>query len=356
MNVKEVLTLSPCGENARNSEGAFLRSPNGDILFAYSRYNSSNSHDHAPCDIYMVRSSDEGETFGEPVAIAKAVDFGVANLMSVSGVTHKDGSIGFYFLIKENDFSTTVGRSVSSDGVDFKAERTKCEFPRGYYIINNDRFERFSDGRIVAPAAYVPADENSSGAWGCSLAVCLVSDDDGATFRRTSHMVGLTHAINRGHGMQEPGIIELYPGIAWMWSRTGSGYQYQCYSLNNLRTFTPAEPSEFTSPDSPMEVIRADEKTLYCVYNPIPNYNGKEKTAWGWGRTPLVIRKSVDNGVSFGKINVIANDTERGYCYPSMFITKDGSMLCSTCSGGAEDKLCLSRLSIFKFVLDGVVM
>ena len=356
MNVREVRALAPIGENSRNSEGAFLRSPNGDILFAYSRYNSSNSHDHAPCDIYMIRSSDEGESWSEPVAIAIAKDFGVTNLMSVSGVTHKDGSIGFYFLIKENDFSTTIGRAISSNGKDFKSERTKCDFPRGYYIINNDRFERFSDSRIVAPAAYIPADENSTGAWGCSLACCLVSEDDGATFKRTPHLVGLTHTINYRYGMQEPGIIELYPGIAWMWARTGSGYQYQCYSLNDLGSFTIPEPSIFTSPDSPMEVIRENENTLYCVYNPIPNYNEKEKTAWGWGRTPLVIRKSVNNGVSWGRINVIGGDSDRGYCYPSMFITKDGAMLCSTCSGGEEDKMCLCRLSIFKFALDGVVM
>ena len=356
MNVKEVCAISPKGENSRNSEGSFLRAPNGDILFAYSRYHTTNSHDHAPCDIYMIRSSDEGESWTEPVCIAPASDFGVANVMSVSGVTHKDGSIGFYFLIKENDYSTTIGRTVSTDGFNFKTSRTETKYPRGYYIINNDRIERLSDSRLVAPAAYVPADENASGGWGCSLATCLVSDDDGASFKRIGHMVGLTHAINTRYGMQEPGVVELYPGIVWMWARTGSGYQYQCYSLNNLGSFTPAEPSIFTSPDSPMEVIREDEKTLYCVYNPVPNYNERERTAWGWGRTPLVIRKSVNNGVSWGKINVIGGDPDRGYCYPAMFITNDGSMLCATCSGGKDDKMCLCRIGIYKYALDEIEM
>ena len=123
MNVKEVCAISPKGENSRNSEGSFLRAPNGDILYAYSRYHTTNSHDHAPCDIYMIRSSDEGESWSEPVCIAAASDFGVANVMSVSGVTHKDGSIGFYFLIKENDYSTTIGRTVSTDGFNFKTSR-----------------------------------------------------------------------------------------------------------------------------------------------------------------------------------------------------------------------------------------
>ena len=48
MNQKLVYDLAPTSENGRNSEGSFLRAPDGRILFAYSCYNTNNSHDNAP--------------------------------------------------------------------------------------------------------------------------------------------------------------------------------------------------------------------------------------------------------------------------------------------------------------------
>lgn len=353
MEKKLVCDIAPKAGNPRNSEGAFLRAPNGDILFAYSCYIGDSWHDHAACNIAMIRSSDEGETWSEePVIIAEAAFFGTKNVMSVSACPLLDGTLAFYFLIKENDGSTTLGRTLSKDGILFTAERCEWKAPLAYYVVNNDRLERLADGRIVAPAASYSAYENGNGLrYSPAVTVLLVSEDDGASFYRLQDVV-LAHndRVNLGHGLQEPGIIELSPGISWMWMRTGASYQYESYSVNNLKSFTPPEASPFTSPDSPMEVIREDENTLYTVYNPVPNYNGKNCTGWGWGRTPLVIRKSTDNGKTFGAIRVI-EDEDRGYCYPSMFFTKDGALLCSYCRGGEEDLACLCRLGIMKIDL-----
>lgn len=93
--------ILPSPGNPRNSEGSFLRAPNGDILFAYSRFTGGAGDDES-CDIALIRSSDNGMTFGEPVIIARAADFGVSNIMSVSGLILPDGRLGFWFLIKGN--------------------------------------------------------------------------------------------------------------------------------------------------------------------------------------------------------------------------------------------------------------
>ena len=162
------------------------------------------------------------------------------------------------------------------------------------------------------------------------------------------------NAINRKHGMQEPGIIELSKGVFRIWMRTGAGYQYHSFSFDDLGSFTSPEPSEFTSPDSPMQITRYDENTLYAVYNPIPNYNGRQYSRWCAGRTPFVIRKSRDNGKTFGELNII-EDGDRGFCYPAVFFTSDGSMLCAYCRGGKEDEACLARLGISKIALDEIV-
>ena len=56
-----VYELPSSPESGRNSEGSFLRAPDGAILFAYSHYSTASSYDHSPCDIAMIRSEDEGE-------------------------------------------------------------------------------------------------------------------------------------------------------------------------------------------------------------------------------------------------------------------------------------------------------
>jgi hypothetical protein len=350
-----ILDLAPNPTNNRNSEGSFLRAPTGEILFAYSVYSGGSWADHAACDIKMIRSFDEGETWTEfPETIAPASFFGTKNVMSVSACPLKDGSPAFYFLVKENDGSSTLARTVSKDGgKTFVPERPIWNVLSGYYVVNNDRVIRISDGRIVAPAAYYPSDAVKKGFYPPAVSVLLISEDDGASFYLSRNaFLSYSASINSRHGLQEPGIIELSPGIFWLWMRTGAGYQYQSYSMDNLNTFTPPEPSRFTSPDSPMEIERLDENTLVAVYNPIPNYNGREKTRWGAGRTPLVVRKSTDNGKTFGEFLVIEEDDDRGFCYPSVFFTKDHSMLCAYCRGGKEDGVCLARLGIIKVSLN----
>ncbi len=351
---KLVCDLPPKENNPRNSEGAFLRAPDGEILFAYSEYIGTSGHDHAACRIALIRSADEGEHWTKiPQVIAEASFFGTKNIMSVSAMKQKDGALAFYFLVKENDCTSTLARTISYDGGrTFTPERIGFDAPPAYYIVNNDRIQRFADGRLVAPASYYPA--YSHGFYTPSITMLLVSDDDGASFHLHPG-VRLAHndKVNLRHGLQEPGIIELSPGVSWMWMRTGASYQYESRSSDNLVSFSQPEPSGFTSPDSPMQIVRYDENTLYAIYNPVPNYNGRKKTGWGWGRTPLAIRKSIDNGKTFGEILLI-EDGERGFCYPACFFTNDGAMLCAYCRGGKEDGSCLHRLGIVKIPLDSM--
>lgn len=348
MQAKLVWDKSPTPENSRNSEGAFIRAKDGRILFAYSRFNTDTYYDNAGCDIALIISSDEGETWDEPRIIAYAKDFGVSNLMSVSQVMQQDGSIGFYFLIKENDGSSTLGRAVSQDGVNFLAERCKCDFFKAFFVVNNDRIERLSDGRLVAPASFAfVGDENY-------ITGFLVSEDDGASFHLLPVRLTIHDRLSGGaRGMMEPGIIEFQNGDIYVWARTTMGFQYESLSRDKMQTFTPPQPSEFTSPDSPMEIVRVADDTLYTVYNPIPKYNGRVIDA-DWGRTPLIIRKSTDDGKTYGPCNIVEDDPNRGYCYPSIFQTNDDCLLIAYCRGSAEDGWCLARLGIRKIPLDEI--
>ena len=345
MKVVLMHQLPPTDGNPRNSEGAFRRGNNGEILFADSRYRGSDISDHASCDIALIKSFDEGLTWSEPRIIARASDFSVENIMSVSSVLQKNGDIGFYFLIMENDLSSTLGRAISSDGESFAVERCESKFPRNYYVINNDRIVRLKDGRLAAPAAYRPSEFNTKELHKTipSTMTCLLSDNDGKSFYKADFDYTTKDRVNMKYGYQEPGAIEREDGI-YMWARTNYGCQYEALFTDSFETLEAPHASEFTSPPSPMQ-IKWLGNTAYAVYNPIPRYNGRVSAEGTRDRTPFVLRKSSD-ATSFGKLNVIEDDPTRGYCYPALFETNDGYILIAYCRGDAKDGNTLCRLGI----------
>ena len=336
LNHRHVYDLLSTAESGRNSEGSFLRAPDGAILFAYSHYNTASTYDHSPCDIAMIRSEDEGEHWSEPITIARAADFGVSNIMSVSGMTLTDGRSCFFFIVKsDSDGSSWLGRAVSDDGIHFITSKCGAKnVQRAFYVFNNDRFIRLSDGRIaVAAAKYncsASIEENQScfEANRCAEPVCFVSEDDGETFTSTKARIHFSGRLAQTYGMEEPGIIELSGNIIWLWARTTLCYQYECFSFDGMNTFTPPEPPAFTAPRSPLEMYRTSDDTLWAAYNPVPHYNGCKHIP-STGRTPLVLRSSADNGKSWGALYSLEDDPDGNYCYPAMIETRDNALLCS---------------------------
>ena len=355
MRISLVHQIPPSENNPRNSEGAFIRSADGEILFAYSCYYGNSSADHAPCNIALIRSRDEGITWTQPEIIASADFFGTQNIMSVSALYQENGDIAFYFLIKEPDFSSTIGRVVSADGRTFSQERCKTNFPPAYYVINNDRFVRLRNGRIAAPAAYISMAQNKQEIAGpyTSVTTCLISDDDGKSFYKANFDFVSEDPLNADCGYQEPGILEKPDGSLYLWMRTNYGCQYESYSDGNMDQFSRPRPSPFTSPVSPMQ-MKIYDGIVYTIYNPIPNYNGRVLFPGTWGRTPLVIRKSTDNGMTFGPLQTIEDDPQRGYCYPSLFRTRDGHFLVAYCRGSQQDGNTLCRLGISRMQMDSI--
>ena len=354
MRVTSVLDLGPGPDNPRNSEGAFIRGFEGEILFAYSRYHGESNHDHATCDIYLVKSFDEGKSWTAPEKIVDGDFFGVENVMSVSAVVQNDGTLGFYYLIKENNMATTLGRSLSKDGKGWVSERCVCNYPEGYYVVNNDRIIRTKDGVLLAPAAFYTLEgiKNYDIKKPVAITTLLVSNDDGKSWDRAGFMLEIESMVKDARGLQEPGIIERENDL-YMYMRTGHGCQYESVSATGIDGFEKATPSEFTSPNSPM-LIKEFDGVMYTVYNPVPRYNGIVEHDGTWGRTPIVIRKSLDGGKTWGVLNTIADDKQRGYCYPALFKTNDNNLLLGMCMGNGTDGNTLCRLGIFRLEIDTI--
>jgi len=346
--------LAPTKYNPRNSEGDFLRGKDGKIYFAYSRYSldsgkysEDTSHDHAPCDIYMISSSDEGETWSEPTLLASAKDFGVSNIMSVSALYQQNSEGAFYFLIKELDGTATYGRAFFENGI--RTERCEWIGPKTYYVINNGRLVRFEDGTICAPAARYPHMPDGSGHIPKSV-VLFLSRDDGKTFvmDEASEQIPRSAYLRKTGGYEEPGMMIMPDGARWLYTRTKMRCQYQAFAPKGTLDFDELDLSDISSPRSPMSAFKSPDGEIYIVYNPIPHFDGQVlPKGWNAGRTPLVIRKLLENG-KFGEPYVIEDDEKRGYCYTTAFFTSDGKMLLSYCRGGEEDAKCLCRLGIAK--------
>lgn len=359
-----ILDLAPAPGNPRNSEGAFLDLKDGRILFAYSRYVGSSADDHAYAEIAGIFSSDGGKTFSEPRILAKPESASDSepeetNCMSVSLMRMRNGDIGLFYLVKHRGVSSEYVLRRSSDEGETWSEPIRCVSPlyRGYYVVNNDRVLRCENGRLIVPAAWHPSTmlyhNQPDHVDGRSTVVFCASDDDGYTWRQVSDQVGLPGGGHTNTGLQEPGITELGGGTLYAYFRTDLGRQYESVSIDGGESWFAPRPSGFTAPESPLLIKKNPYSGKYiAVWNPVPGYPGKahhdSKTGpWTGGRNPLVMAESSD-GVHFISPQVLEDNPDAGFCYPAMHFTGEKSMLLAYCCGGVEasDASCLVRTRI----------
>lgn len=361
---KVIALITPDAKNPRNSEGSFIRLDDGRIAYAYSRYIGNTWYDHGECEIACIYSYDNGETFDTEriETLVRAEEHGQKNVMSVTLRRMNNGDIGLFYLLKIHSGGLRTHYYLRRYKGDFshpcgEVKTAPTNFP-GYYVINNDRVEKTSDGKWIVPAAYHPTalctEESTDTDW-CdprSTVFCFVSEDDGVTWRSTDAKVSLNDPYSKT-GLQEPGIVELPGGALYLYSRTDRMYQYESLSLDGGEHFTAPAPSKFSSPRSPMLIKRNPYNSkYYAIWNPVPEYPGRPTVDGCFlaGRSPLVIADS-DDGLNFSQFAVVEDDPTRGFCYPAMEFIDEHAILIAYCSGGKEDGGCLNRVTIRKIVI-----
>ena len=364
---REVLFLTTGERNPRNGEGSLIRLNDGRIMYAYTDYYGTEGDDHATARISAYYSSDEGESWvGGGVLVAK--DDEAMNIMSVSLLRMQNGDLGVAYLRKSMKGEALLCMPYlvrSSDEGKTFGEPVCCAASDGYYVVNDDRLVRMSNGRILLPAAY--HGESGLRARAGVLKV-LYSDDDGASWKLSSDTVKSPYDDNIQ--LQEPGVYELPDGRVWMWCRTAYGHQYQCFSADNGDRWSAVEPAfRFTSPDSPMQVRIVGEYTA-AVFNPI-GYNCLIEGREMWKspkRTPYVCALSRDGGLSFidnkktfcnggfddfiNSTYLLEDDRTNSYCYPAILEVEGGFLVAYYHSNGAES--CLNCAKITKISFDEI--
>ena len=356
---KRVHALPPKNGNPRNGEGDFIRLPDGRIMFAYSEYIGESGHDHASSQIVAVFSSDEGESFTESVTFYEKPE-NAKNIMSVSLLRMENGDLGLIYLQKTETpdrlFCMPYLVRSSDEGKTFGDPLPMIEEP-SYYVFVNDRILRTQSGRII----FAVSDHVSGKSGRPGIIKTYYSDDDGRSFKKSP---GEVHPpYNDSTGLAEPGIYELAGGKLWLYARTGYGYQYQSFSEDGGLTWSEAKPNHnLTSSSSPMIVCKAKDCTI-AVLNPIP-WAGTFAIAKEWlphkDRTPFVLIADPTGGEALVKQDFssrfgefmpyvrhcyyLEDDRTETYCYPSLIEVEDGLLVAYYFSDGTGKELASARI------------
>ena len=228
-------SIGPKENNPRNSEGTFLELQDGEIIFVYSRFRGDSSHDEAFADLSLIRSTDGGRTWGEDEIILTYQGEDGVNMMSPALLMMNNGDVGLFYLVRLTYKRTQIFLRRSSDKGKTWGERVVCTPQEDFFVMNNDRVVRLASGRIIVPVASHRTGDNYMD--GRSLAMFFYSDDDGATWKCARDKCAMPYSSFCYSGLQEPGVLELAPGILWGWARTDLGNQYEMFSMDEGSPF-----------------------------------------------------------------------------------------------------------------------
>ena len=334
----------PTGDMVKRAgEGAFVRLKYGRILYAYTEYIGAGNEDADPARISAVFSSDEGESWGGHCVLMERRP-GDKNIMSVSFMRMLNGELGMFFLRKTGD-ACVLNLVRSADEGQTWGEPVACTDEK-YYVVNNDRVIRLRNGNLL-----FPANLHAGPTGEVSVQCYFLSEDDGQTWKSLCKPLEHPSPTSTS-GLQEGGVYEMPDETIWGWARTRSGSQYSMYSKDGGLSWTNPVGSElFTSPDAPMQVKDAGPYTV-AIFNPKPRYYGRvefeaPETGKGlWARTPFVCLVSHDRGQTFPDGYFLETDPSNSYCYPAMLAGEDYFLVAYYHSNGSGK--CLSSGKILK--------
>lgn len=358
MSSRIVLELKPGKDNPRNSEGAFITLASGRILFIFTRYYGDSSLDHAPAVLAARWSDDAGRTWSDDDRVIVENE-GQCNVMSVSLLRLQDGRIALFYLLKNGLHDCRTWMRTSSDEAETWSQPMLTIPPLGYFVTNNDRVIQLKSGRIIVPAALhrhyaiEDGDHTENRMDGRGIAMYFLSDDAGETWREAADWWALP--VRSKSGLQEPGAVELKGGRVYGFCRTDQGKQWELLSRDKGVTWSPPKASRFQSPNSPLSIKRIPSTgDLLAVWNDhSPKWMKQYKKAAGWRRYPHALALSKDEGKTWRHNKLVETSSGRGYCYTAIHFTDDDHVLLAYCAGKWNPG-CLTETRVRRLSMDFV--
>ncbi len=143
---------------------------------------------------------------------------------------------------------------------------------------------------------------------------CLISDDDGATWREGQHVKPA------GGGCWEPAAVQRQDGRVLMFLRTGLGGQYQTISEDGGQSWGAATLTAVRGTAAPISIERIPQTgDLLAVWN---NDTGSPRA-----RNPLTAAISRDDGRTWEHFRNVADAAGDAFAYPSVTFVGDRALL-----------------------------
>lgn len=304
--IEKVLEILPDTNNPRNSEGDFITLKDGRILFIYSHFSGTSGGDFGNAYLASRYSTDNGKTWSKDDRSVVKQD-GNINVMSVSLLRLKNGTIALFYLKKNSEEDCIPMMRISNDEAETWSDPISCIIDKkGYFVLNNNRIIQLKNGRLLMPVALHKALE---GKWQNKATIyTYYSDDNGVNWKCSEAVPNNSDMIT-----QEPGVVELKDGTIMMFIRANGGVQQLSYSKDWGQKWTHIEPSNIKSPLSPASITRIPSTgDLLMVWN----NNGIDQK-----RTPLSIAISRDEGTTWEKIKNLENHSDGSFCYSAIHIS-----------------------------------
>ncbi|HWL07542.1 MAG TPA: exo-alpha-sialidase [Planctomicrobium sp.] len=341
------LTLAPAPGNSRNSEGDFIQTRDGRLLFIYSHFGQGTGGDHDVAELRERVSLDGGKTWLNEERTVVKPNSGL-NVMSVSLLRLQSGEMALFYLAKVSLSDCRPQMRLSTDEGQTWGEPIRCITDEvDYYVLNNNRAIQLKSGRLVLPVCRHRALEANKRDWQGEL-ISYLSDDKGQTWRRSKSTLTAKDDTGKRLFVQEPGVIELNDSRIVMFSRSDSGSQMLSYSSDGGDTWSNPQPSNIISPLSPASIARIPQTgDLLLVWNNheaiSPQLKGK--------RTPFTVAVSQDEGKTWRHVKDLETNPHGWYCYTAIEFVGE-TVLLGHCAGDRRTDNGLSITKVTRFGLD----
>ncbi len=320
----DVTTLLEASQaHPRHEAASIVELADGRLLLAWTEYLGSDliGHDHAPCHIAAMISSDGGNTWGDHRLLVEK-NPGDINVSSSCFLRLKSGEILFCYT-RYHEFEPETPLNVSAFLCRSSDEGTTFSSPAKHDVLQRNNLlgrelTQLSSGRIILPV------EKVLGEW-CgqtdhSLAGCSYSDDDGYSWKECASWVDLPL-----RGAEEPHITELNDGRHLMYVRTQLGALFQSESRDGGMTWSRPQTTSLKAPES-MPCLTRVPKTgdllliwNNSLYDPAFDHYGKT--------TPLTAAISRNEGRTWENVKDIETDPEWEFTNPRCHFTSQDKVI-----------------------------
>ena len=284
--------VAPVGhDNTRNSEAAIVPLNDGSLLLAWTEFYAGDGADHGPARISGKTSTDGGRIWGDKYTLVE--NDGGCNVMEVNFLRLNTGEIALFYLQKNTESTDCriMMRTSADEGKTWV--NPKQLSPSGKYTgLTNGRSIRLNSGRILLEA------------WEGGYCYCVLSDDDGETWRDSQHVKPA------GGECFESVCIELKDGKVLMLMRTGLGGQYRSISSDDGDTWSNPLPTSLTGTAAPAFISRipkTDDLLVIWTHNP-----GEKR------RNPLTSAISKDEGETWENLRNLEDTPDDAWAYPAV--------------------------------------